>query len=71
MPTPFHTTRPLTPSATTMGAEALSKEAFTEMIQKMDKDGDGTVDKVRCATSRAHNSFGFFGFHHTLFHPVR
>ena len=32
-----------------MGAEGISKDAFNEMIRQMDKDGDGTVDKV-CAS---------------------
>ena len=36
-----------------MGAEALSKEAFTEMIKQMDKDGDGSVDKVFASSKPA------------------
>ena len=28
-------------------ADVISKDGFTKMIQQMDKDGDGSVDKVR------------------------
>ena len=49
---------PLRPLA--MGAEAISKDAFNNMIKEMDADGSGTVEKVCAARVIAVHAHLFF-----------
>ena len=43
-----------------MGAEAISKDAFNNMIKEMDADGSGTVEKVCAARAIAVHAHLFF-----------
>ena len=43
-----------------MGAEAISKDAFNNMIKEMDADGSGTVEKVCAARVIAVHAHLFF-----------